>query len=166
MSIGVHFSLTNSDLEKLLAFEDEEERRDFLSDSLEEEYFVNQREWLAESDKAWDAIHRVLTDGDLAWDNGSFPLNHVILGGQSLYSGDDYIMSLKSAEQVDSIAEALKLVTQESLRKSFFAIDPDEFDAKICDDEFESTWEYFEEIRNLFVRASEAKRTVIFTADQ
>ena len=43
--------------------------------------------FLAETDKAWDAIHRCLTDGTLACGNGSFPLNRCILGGQDLYQG-------------------------------------------------------------------------------
>jgi hypothetical protein len=59
---------------------------------------------LAETDKAWDAIHRALTDGALEWDNGSYPLNHAILGGLGLMEGDDYIAILKTPDQVRDVA--------------------------------------------------------------
>jgi len=93
---GVHFALDANTADKLKSFATDEERLEYVMNDLETEFFDNQQEWLSETDKAWDAIHRALTGGRLGPDNGSYPLNHVILCGQSLYGGDDYIMSLKT----------------------------------------------------------------------
>jgi hypothetical protein len=45
------------------------------------------------ADKAWDGIHRCLTEGKLGSDDGTYPLNAVILGGLPLHQGDDYVVS-------------------------------------------------------------------------
>jgi len=39
---------------------------------------------MPESDKAREAMHRALADGQLSWDGGTYPLNHVVLGGEDL----------------------------------------------------------------------------------
>lgn len=52
------------------------------------------KEFLADSDKAWDAIHRCLTDGSLLYESGECPLNHVICGGRQLHRGEEHTVSL------------------------------------------------------------------------
>jgi hypothetical protein len=59
----------------------------------------------AEIDKAWDAIHRALTDGTL--EPGAFPLGRAILGGRQLHRGDDYIVALVTKLEVPAVAGAL-----------------------------------------------------------
>lgn len=88
---GVHFSLDGRTATALKAIGDEHERLQFIQEQIEEDYFKYHPEWLAESDKSWDWIHRVLTDGKLEWNNGTYPLNHVVMGGESLYSESDYM---------------------------------------------------------------------------
>jgi hypothetical protein len=53
------------------------------------------------SDNAWDAIHRCLTD-DVSGEgsHGEYPLNQVICGGRQLHHGEEWIVSLVTAEQV------------------------------------------------------------------
>src|SRR5437879_5676059 len=106
--LGVHYALDLEAVQKLKSFSDEGDRLDYLLEELEEEYFATHEEWLAQTDKAWDAIHRTLTDGEIGWDNGTYPLNHVILGGELLYTRPDFIMSLKTPVQVGDIAISLK----------------------------------------------------------
>lgn len=164
--LGVHFALDENAVKKLRSFPTEEERRDYLVEELEEDFFTDRQEWLEETDKAWDAIHRTLTDGEIGWDNGTYPLNHVILGGELLYTQEDYIMTLKTPAQVRDIAEALKTVTEEPFRKAYFRIDPDSYGFEVSEDDYEYTWSNFLSLREFYSRAAEAGLYVLFTADQ
>jgi hypothetical protein len=164
--LGVHFALTEAEVGHLLSIEDAQERLDYLIDELEEKYFTDFEVYLAESDKAWDAMHRALTDGELAWDNGEYPLNHVVLGGELLYSGSDYIVSLKSPDQVRDIAAALPMVTEEGFRRGYYAIDPASYDHEITDEDFRYTWDWIQNVRRIYLKAASEGRYVLFTADQ
>jgi len=137
-----------------------------LQETLEEHFFKIEPAFKAESDKSWDALHRALSDGHLSYTGGSYPLSHVVLGGEVLYGGDDYIMSLKSPDDVRAVAGALPSITRESLRRGYDAIDEDEYGVELSDDDFEYTWGWFEDIREFWFRAAEAGRYVLFTADQ
>lgn len=94
--LGVHFALTAEDVATLRGFDSEEDRLNHLQEVIEEEYMDRevQEPMYAESDKVWDAMHRVLSNGLLSWEGGLYPLNHAILAGELLYTGSDYIMSL------------------------------------------------------------------------
>jgi hypothetical protein len=106
-----------------------------------------------------------LTDGEIAWNNGEYPLNHMVLGGEILYSGDDYIMSLKSTAQVRDIAKALTSLTQDEFERRYRKINPKSYpDASQQDLEY--TWGWFDGVRKLFARAAAENRYVLFTADQ
>ena len=86
--LGVHFALTPADLEALLAASTDAARLALVQEDIEPRYLDKASVHAAQTDKAWDAIHRALTDGQLADDNGAFPLSHVVLGGQRLYAGE------------------------------------------------------------------------------
>jgi hypothetical protein len=163
-SLGLHFSLDAVQLAVLKAV-DEEGRVDFVQDIFEEELWNSDRARGQETDKAWDAIHRSLTDGGLEWNNGSYPLNHVILGGEPLYSGDDYVISLKSPEQVQDIAAALASVTRETLREGYDRLDPAEYGVDLSDDDFEYTWDWFTGLKEFYQRAAAEYYAVLFTVD-
>jgi len=64
---GVHFAITAAEAEKLKSFEDDSDRLDYLQNEIEERYFAEAEEYLAQSDKAWDAMHRALGDGTLSY---------------------------------------------------------------------------------------------------
>ena len=164
--LGVHFALTQDEVDVLRGFDDEQDRLEHLQELIEKEYLENQPDFAAESDKSWDAMHRVLADGELSWDGGDYPLNHVILAGELLYTGDDYIMSLKSPEQVRDVAEALLAVTEDEFRRRYFAISPGSYGMELSEADFEYTWEWFQGVRDFYIRAAEANRYVLFTADQ
>jgi hypothetical protein len=164
--LGLHLALDATTVQKLKSFPSEEERLDYLQEELEEEYFGSRKEWLAETDKAWDAIHRTLTDGELAWDNGAYPLNHAILGGELLYTSDDYIMSLKTPAEVLDIAAALRPLSEEDFRKAYFHIDPGSYGFPVSEEDFKYTWSWFQSLRDFYYRTAEAGLYVLFTADQ
>ncbi len=164
--LGVLFSLDRETVSKIKSFESDEERLDFLQGDIEENMMSNEPERFAEFDKSWDALHRSLTDGKLEWDNGSFPLNYVILGGEVIYHEDDYIMSLKTPEQVEEIAEAIMAITEEDLRKGYYRIDKEDYGFDLTDEDFEYTWTWFQDSLDFWKKAASEKRYVLFTADQ
>lgn len=164
--LGVHFALTEAEVAQLRAFTNEAELLDHVVEDIEVTYFEHYREYLAQSDKAWDAMHRVLADGELTYSGGEYPLSHVVLGGEILYSGDDYIMSLKTPDQVRDIAAALPAISEAEFRKRYDAIDPTEYGFPKSDVDFDYTWAWFQDVRTLYQRAATDGRYVLFTADQ
>jgi Domain of unknown function (DUF1877) len=59
------------------------------------------------TDKAWDALHRCLSDGTLWSEGGAYPLSHVVLGGRQLHEGEERIVAYVSGDKVADIAAAL-----------------------------------------------------------
>jgi hypothetical protein len=164
--LGVLFSLDKVTVDKLKAFESDEERLDYLQMEIEEEYFNKYPDKLCELDKAWDAIHRTLTNGKLEWTNGEYPLNHIILGGEIMYFQQDYIMTLKTPEQVKDIFKKFDLVTKELFKERYFKIDKDLYGFETTEDDFEYTWTWFSQSREFWKQATNDNRYVLFTADQ
>lgn len=163
--LGLHFSLDEEQVAALKAMP-EAERVEYVQEQLEERLWSDEPSRGQETDKAWDAIHRALTDGDLGYDNGKYPLNHVVLGGELLYGGDDYIMSLKAPVHVQAVAAALSNVTKDVLRAGYDAIEPAGYQGELGEDDFEYTWEWLGGLVDFFRRAAAEGRWVLFTADQ
>ena len=111
--LGVHFALTADDVQQLRSISDESDRLDHLQSVIEDNYLSDDPQFAAESDKAWDAMHRTLANGNLSWDGGSYPLNHTVLAGELLYRQPDYIMSLKTPQQVRDVAADLPAISRE-----------------------------------------------------
>lgn len=164
--LGVLFALTDADTKRLLsarqAVHRDEEIMAVIED-IEERWDTN---WLYEAGKAWDAIHRCLTDGQLEYENGEYPLNLCVFGGTQLYDGDDYIIFLKSPEQVADVAAALKDIGEAALRERYFKIDAETYDGEVSEEDFGATWDWFQELPDFYAKAAKAKRSVMFTVDQ
>lgn len=163
--LGLHFSLDAQQVEAIEAIEDEDERVSHVQDEFEEQLWTADPSRAQETDKAWDGIHRALTDGSLSWGDGT-PLSQAILGGELLYEEDDYILSLKSPDEVKQIAAALREVTRERLRAGYDRIDAKSYGGELSDRDFEYTWTWFEKLVGFYERAAAAGRFVLFTADQ
>lgn len=164
--LGVHFALEQAEVDSLLLLDTDADRLGYLEQVIEERYFAGPRELVAESDKSWDAMHRALSDGTLAPDGGRYPLDHVVLGGRSLYAGDDYIMSLKTPAQVEDIAAALSLVNHDEFRARYDRIQQADYAGQLGDEDFAYTWEWFASVRALYAMAAVVGRAVLFTTDQ
>jgi hypothetical protein len=164
--LGVHFSLSAEEVQRLRDIEDEAERVAYLHEKIEVEYFEQHPGRMAESDKAWDAMHRTLTDGRLSPDGGEYPLNHVILGGEQLHAEPDFIMALKTPQQVREVAAALPSVTRDAFRRRYNAIDAADYGMPLSEEDFEYTWENFQSVREFWLRAATEDRFILFTADQ
>jgi hypothetical protein len=159
---GVHFALSRTQERRLLAAETDDEVMDVV-EAVEEEW---DHPHLVETDKAWDAIHRCLTDGECRTDNGDYPLSHVVLGGQQLHAGDDFIVSYVPAEQVEDLVAALRPLDRDWLRQRYAELDPSDYGPEHGAEDFEYTWENFVELREFLERAAAGGRAVIFTVDQ
>ncbi|QSI29658.1 DUF1877 family protein [Variovorax sp. RKNM96] len=164
--LGVHFALTPDDALALEAIGNDDDCLEHLTENIEERYFKEAEAYIAESDKSWDAMHRALSGGTLSRSGGAYPLNHVVLGGTSLYADDDYIMSLKTPAQVRDIAAALAPIDEAEFRRLYNNIDPEDYDGDVSDDDFEYTWSWFAGVRDLYAKAAAEGRFVLFTADQ
>lgn len=168
--LGVHFAVTEDQMRQLLkaAKRGDEALMDFVGE-IEEEW---DRQWLQESDKAWDPIHRALTlddtgGGRLDVDEGSYPLCVTVMGGEHLYEGDDYSVVLIRPNQVIDLALALEKVNASWVRARLFSLPRRVFGSRsgIDDDDFDYMWSWFHQFPGFFRRAAAAGRAVIFTVD-
>jgi hypothetical protein len=160
---GVHFALTADDVQHLLAaVGDDDAVLEFIQEDIEERW---DEDWLQETDKAWDAIHRCLTDGSLSFD-AITPRHKCILGGRQMYSGDDYIISFLTSDEVREVAQAIAPFGEAELRDRYFKIDEEDYGVPVSDQDFEYTWGWFEPLKAFFVKAADAGRPVVFSVDQ
>jgi hypothetical protein len=159
---GVLFAIEADDAERLLEAGDDDEVMGVIEEVEENWDEAN----LAETDKAWDAIHRALTNGLLEWSNGGYPLNHVILGGRRLYQGDDYVAVLKTPEQVRDVAAAVRSIDDAGMAALYDRNVPHDYDPNHGDEDRTYTVDWFAGVRELFVSAADSGRWVLFTVDQ
>ena len=130
---GVHFALSQDQESSLLSAKGDEEVMAIVEE-IEEAW--DERS-LQETDKAWDAIHRCLSDGTLDFHGGSYPLNKCILGGRQLYEGDDYLVAFITRDEVRDIAAALAPIDENWLRAKYFEIKPSDYVQPISEEDFE-----------------------------
>jgi hypothetical protein len=164
--LGVHFALTEKEAALLRLLADNRARLDHLQKVIEPNYFDQRPEFKAESDKSWDAMHRALAGGQLTWTCGDYPLNHTVLAGELLYTDSDYIMSLKTPQQVRDIAAALPGIMEADFRRRYFSIDAKSYGFPLSEQDFRYTWNWFQGVRELYSKAARGGRFMLFTADQ
>lgn len=157
---GVHFALTPDEASRLDAASDDDELMAVI-EGIEGRW---DRDWLQETDKAWDAIHRCLTGGTLEY--GPTPLHKCVLGEASRHEGDDYIVNLLGPEEVKEVAAAIGDLDEAWMRRAYFAIDPEGYEMEPSEDDFGYTWENFMDLRAFFEKAARHDRAVVFTVDQ
>ena len=115
-----------------------------------------------ELDKAWDAIHRALTDGRLAYDSGRPPLSLAILGGHRLHDGDELIVTVKAFDEVQRVARALSEWDRAKLRAAYYRIPKQDY-GDLDEEDFEYVWAYFQKMLELWRDAARDERSVVFT---
>ncbi|HOQ37889.1 MAG TPA: YfbM family protein [Acetivibrio sp.] len=160
--IGVLFAIESWQTEMLKKCKNDEELVEYIQEEIEEEW---DEDWLCETDKAWDAIHRCFADGELDLFGGKPPLNAVIFGGEILNTQPDYYVSLKSNKLVKEIAKEIKDISKDDLRNLYYKIS-DSYQVDISEEDFEYTWEWFENVKDFYVKVAKSNRDVIFTVDQ
>ena len=180
MTLGVHFAITDEQMQNLAAAKDDEARRFILEEEIEASVAAADQ---VETDKAWDGIHRCLSEfpAEKHWfypvppdvgtyalpeDHGSYPLKLCVLGGKRMMDDESnyFIRAIEPAEVAD-IPAALKPIDQAELRKRYFTYCKDVW-PEFGEDDFDYTWEYFQEMRAFFDRVARSGKHVIFTAPQ
>lgn len=159
---GVLFAVPHETAEALRAASDDDEVRS-LVEEIEDAW---EEPFVAETDKAWDAMHRALSDGTLDVDGGEAPLNRAILGGEHLHEADDYIVALVSAAEVPAVAKALAAIDADALRERYDRIVPRDYAPEYGEEDREYTVASFRDVVELYERAAKAGRAVVFTVDQ
>jgi hypothetical protein len=161
-SRGVLFAVDDETTKQLLAARTDEAVMEIVA-AIEEEW---DEAFLEETDKAWDAMHRALSDGSLHPTGGSFPLNRAILGGKQLHKGEQYIVALVTNDEVSAVAGALASIDDDRMRQRYRELVPPDYAAEYGDEDCEYTVDNFRGVANLYARAAKAGRAVIFTVDQ
>lgn len=157
---GVHFAITAEQAARLLEASDDDALRAVVEE-IEEAW-----ECAYETDKAWDAIHRCLSNGTLISGVGEPPLNRVFFGGRTLNQKSDYFVVLVTPPEVAQIAHALSEVTETWLRSRYFDVPFPDYQDEKSEDDFAYTVGNFRGLPEFFARAASDGRYVIFTVDQ
>ena len=157
---GVHFAIDEQQVERLLGAEGDDELIDVVSD-IEEEWEI-----AFETDKAWDALHRCLSNGTLNPNEGEPPLNRVFFGGRTLNELEDYFVVLVTPAEVKEIAEALATVTESWLRARYFDQPFADYQGEKSEEDWAYTLSSFQGLPDFYARAASEGRHVIFTVDQ
>lgn len=155
---GVLFAVDDDDLARLGDARDDAEVLAIIDD-LEERWDPKHA---CELERAWDAIHRSLTDGRLAFDNGAPPLSLVILGGHRLLEGADRIVTAKAPDEVLAIAESLSMWDRDRLRRGYDRIPTRDY-GDLDEEDFDYTWRFFQRAVELYRTAARDQRGVVFS---
>lgn len=158
---GVFFAITPQEAAELRAAPDDDARMAVIA-RIEEAW---DRDHLAECDKAWDALHRLLTDGRLEYGSGPEPLRHCVLGPEQLCDGDDYVVCLVPPERVREVADALDAIDAAAFDHRYRTLVPPDYAPRYGDEDRRYTWSWFEGVRALYRNAAQRGRFVIFTVD-
>jgi hypothetical protein len=122
---------------------------------------------IAGLDKSWDVIHRCLTDGaHRDFGKGTTPLSWCLLGGQSLHSGKEYIVCYTTADQAAQAAAALDEIDVDWFLDKYRRLPSAGYTGPISNEDFEYSWDYFTNTRNLYSKAAASSRGVVFVTDQ
>jgi hypothetical protein len=159
-----HFAITPDEMAVVLDAADE-------GDAALDEWFEDVREkhkgpWHVEQDKAWELIHRCLTEdhlpnGELDPESGDPPLSFCILGGERLH--EDWARSfwLVRPDEVAELASTMHELDEGWLRKRFFGL-PDWQFVNLQEDLFLSwVWDYFRDLCSFYLHAAEHQRAVV-----
>ncbi|MGC0419866.1 DUF1877 family protein [Embleya sp. AB8] len=158
---AVLFAVEDADAKRLLAADDDADVRAVVEE-LEERW---ERPWLGQLDKAWDALHRCLTDGTLTYAAGEYPLSHAILGGYLLHEGDEWEVGYVAPDEVRDVAEALAPLDEAWVRERYETLTFVDYDGIADEDDIGYTAGNLVDLKDFYRRAAAAGRAVILTVD-
>ncbi len=163
---STHFAITADQATRLQDLPTGRDRLKLLQDDIAPHMFGQEGELTCITEYAWNPVHRCLTDGYLKWNNGTPPRNQVILGGEDLYEGGDFVMLLKDPRIVRGVAYALQNITKMWMLAGYKSIPKDDYEFPKSDADFDITWDAFLEIKRLYDVAGRKGRCVLFTVEQ
>ncbi len=160
-SRGVHFAITSEQVAAFLTADGDEAVIALLGE-LETAWDEDN---LAESGKAWDAMHRCLTNGTLEYGGGEYPLSHCVLGPRQLLEGDGNIICLVQTDEVPDVATALRAISAADFRQRYAELLPKNYAPEYGPEDQEYTWLQLQKVRDLFEKAAARRRAVVFTVE-
>ncbi|MCC6740241.1 MAG: YfbM family protein [Planctomycetia bacterium] len=161
--LGVHFVISAEQATRLLKAKDDEELVSIVQEEIEEAMDDDNS---FQTDKAWDALHRCLSDGTLNVRGGKPPLNKTFFGGKVLNTEADYFVVLLTPREVQSVASALSKVSEDWLRKRYETLNFKNYQCEKSAEDWEYSWSNFRGLPEFFKKAAKAEQHVIFTVDQ
>jgi hypothetical protein len=162
MSLGMHFAISYEQAMKLLKCKSDED----LVALVEEIEESSGEENSFQTDKAWDALHRSLSNGTLDVRQGERPLNMAFFGGNILNRGSEHFVILLTPTEVKQVSEALAKVTEDGLKKRYFDQRFPNYQGEKSQEDWEYSWSSFQGLPDFFARAGARKQHVIFAVDQ
>lgn len=162
---GYHLLLNREDAKKLFAQPNPAATRDFVK-QLAQSADARKRGRVLDLGPTWTALQRTLTDGTLDPTAGDPPLNHCVLGGKSLYQGDDAYVMLIRPDMAPYVAEALGEVDYETLHANYFKLDPVAYGQPLTEKDFERLWVLFQQVRDFFDYAAGDLSAVVFYGER
>lgn len=159
---GAYVVLTRNDAKDLFAMEGDEAVRGFI-EKLRNSPKHREADLVLECGKAWDPIHRVLTDGTLSRESDDFPNDHCVLGGRRLHEGADFEVIMVRPDIVILVAESLHKMKRAEFSEKYLALDPEQYGHVPTETEGDAVWAMFKLIRQLFEDASGDHAAVVFT---
>ncbi len=164
---GVFFALTVEELSALNAAASDQARLEIVQEEIENKWDVAN---LQEVDKAWEAIHRILSQQSpevegISNDYGSFLLNQVIFGSKQLYSESDYLINLNEPDEVNAIADAIESLDEKWFREQFKRYCSGAYPYAGSEEDEDYSWGWFQSVRDFYVKQRGSGRPVIFTVD-
>ena len=159
MSLGMSFALTPELAAELLACPDDAAREDWLEELEESDAPY------CDFDKAWDALHRCLGNGELVITSDGTPLAHAVFGSRTLMDDEetDTFAGQLPADEVPAVAEALDAVDQAWLKARYQALGPTGYDGPLGDEDFEYTWDALVDLRAFLRQAAIEGAAIVFT---
>src|SRR5688572_22344722 len=115
---GVYFALDSTQEARLLSHRTDEKTMKCIEEEIEG---IWDEDWLAETDKAWDAIHRCLSEGSLRC-RGENILEKFVLCGRQLHRSSAYTVSYLTHDEVRELSETAAGVTKDLFRKRYFGL--------------------------------------------
>ena len=160
---AVHFSIDADTVAELLEATTDDDRREVI-EFIEEDLWSENPDIGYETDKAWDAIHRCLTDGTLA--PGEGPLAKFVLGGKSIHQGDDHILCVVSPQEAAAAAVAARDMNEAEFRNRYSRLSQDQTGWQPSEEDFEYTWGWFENLPKFFADSAAKGRWIVVSIDQ
>ena len=162
---GYHLLLNREDAKKLFAQPTPSATRDFVR-QLAQTPDYKKRGRVLELGIGWKAVQRCLTDGTLDPAAGEPPLNNCMLGGRSLYQGDDAYVTFVRPDMTPYVAEALAAVNYETLHGNYSKLDPEQYGQPRSEKDFERVWVLFQQLRDFFDYAAGDLSAVAFYGER
>lgn len=115
-----------------------------------------------ELDRAWDTIHRVLSDAGDGERGRRAPLRSAILGGTVLVDDERALVTVKGPDEVTDIARALAEWNAERFRRAYLRLHPGDHE----EDELVYCLAWFDGIPSFYAAAARTESAVLLSIER